>query len=117
MTSPSEYAGLRPEAELLLTAAEDIEGNRFRPTQAAVLNGLEIIVNWGGNSLRYRPLGSDEWLRSDHQLMRPHAIARGGDGAYYVADTGNHRVVRFADGNVSGVKTNATRAPAASIKW
>ena len=28
-----------------------------------------------------------------------------------------HRVVRFADGNVSGVETNATRAPAASIKW
>jgi len=28
-----------------------------------------------------------------------------------------HRVVRFADGNVVGVEVNATRAPAASIKW
>lgn len=80
----------------LLFHRDQLKGQFFRPTQVIVLDGQEIIVDYGTSRLRYRPQGGgDEWVESRADLYHPHAVALGADGAYYVADTDNHRIVRL----------------------
>lgn len=75
---------------------DQVRGQFFRPTQVIALDGEEIIVDYGTSRLRYRPQGGGgEWTDSRVKLNHPHAIALGADGAYYIADTDNHRIVRL----------------------
>lgn len=80
----------------LIFHRDQVKGKFFRPTQVIVLDGREIIVDYGTSRLLYRPQGGgDEWAESRADLNHPHAVTLGADGAYYVADTDNNRIVRL----------------------
>jgi hypothetical protein len=70
----------------------------YSPAQLVYLRGFEVVVDAGAGRLLYRRAGSLEpFATTPVELNEPHAVALGGDGSFYVVDTGNDRVVRCED--------------------
>jgi len=92
-----QHTAHKVNARIYLDKAQFTEV-RFRPTQASVQNGQEIIVDWSSGRLVHRPEGGDaEWQVSPVELEQPHSVAVGADGSFYVSDTGRHRIIRLSD--------------------
>jgi outer membrane protein assembly factor BamB len=69
----------------------------------------ELVLQWGSGG------------NGNGQFSGPHGVEIDADGNVYVADTGNHRIQKFAnDGSfLSGGRRCSWRGlrPAASLKW
>lgn len=72
---------------------------------AVAHNNLYVADTWNHRVVRFTTTG--EWKGSVTGFMGPRGVAVGPDGAVWVSDTGNGRVVRY-DANLENAQTVAT---------
>lgn len=75
----------------ITVTAWDVRGNSASTTISVTFNPPQVLTTFAGNP----SLNSESNSVNSTQLIRPEAIAFDSNGLAYVADRGNHRVIRI----------------------
>lgn len=79
-------------------------------TQICFTNHLELVVDNQNNRILFRPQGQTKFTATSIPLKRPHSILYNPyDKLYYVADTGNNRIVAFDDLEAPTLKASTSQ--------